>query len=119
MRLLGVAREEINEFCNLMDMCTGLSQGSYTKIVEHIHAAAKSSFEFFSQKAVREVREKIEKNVEHGRVKKNLKVSGDGTWKKRGFKSLYGVTTLIGYYSGKVIDLVEKQLLPRLYVLEK
>lgn len=34
-----------------------------------------------------------------------MKVSGDGSWKKRGFKSLYGVTTLIGYYSGKVIDL--------------
>jgi len=105
MRLLGVAREGINVFCNLMDMCTGLSQGSYTKIVEHIHAAAKSSFEIFSQKAVRE---EIEKNVEHGRIKKNLKVSGDGTWKKRGFKSLYGVTTLIGYYSDKVIDLVVK-----------
>ena len=35
-------------------------------------------------------------------------MSGDGTWKKRGFKSNYGVTTLIGYYSGKVIDLKTK-----------
>ncbi|XP_046737742.1 uncharacterized protein LOC124406386 [Diprion similis] len=39
---------------------------------------------------------------------KKFSVSGDGTWKKRGFKSLYGVTTLIGYYSGKVVDLVVK-----------
>jgi len=38
----------------------------------------------------------------------NLKISGDGSWKRRGFKSLYGVTTLIGYYSGKVIDFVVK-----------
>ena len=27
---------------------------------------------------------------------------------KRGFTSFYGVTTLIGYYSGKVLDLVVK-----------
>ena len=103
MRLLGVAGEGINVFCNIMDIYTGLSQGSYNKIVKHINAATKSSFQFFSQKAVKE---EIEKNVEHGREEKNSKVSGDGTWKKRGFKSLYGVTTLIGYFSGKVIDLV-------------
>ena len=46
MRLLGVGREGINVFCNLTEVCTGLSQGSYTKIVEPIYAAAKSSFEF-------------------------------------------------------------------------
>lgn len=88
-----------------MDICTGLSQSSYSKIIEHVHTAAKSSFEFFSKKAAEE---EIEKNIEQGREEKHLKVSGDGTWKKRGFKSLYGVTTLIGYYSGKVIDLVVK-----------
>jgi len=38
----------------------------------------------------------------------NLTVSSDGSWKKRGFSSLYGVTTLIAYYSGKVIDLIVK-----------
>ncbi|EFN79687.1 hypothetical protein EAI_13795 [Harpegnathos saltator] len=32
----------------------------------------------------------------------NLTVSGDGTWKKRGFNSRFGVTTLIGKYSNKV-----------------
>lgn len=81
MRLLGVTREGINVFFNLMDICTGLSQFSYTKIGKHIHAAAKSSFEFHSHKAA---------------------------VKKHGLKSLYGVTTLIGYYSRKVIDLVVK-----------
>lgn len=38
----------------------------------------------------------------------NLKVSGDGSWKKRGYSSLFGVTTLIGNSTGKVIDLVVK-----------
>lgn len=38
----------------------------------------------------------------------NLKVSGDGSWKKRGFSSLFGVTMLIGYYTSKIIDIVVK-----------
>lgn len=38
----------------------------------------------------------------------DLNVSGYGTWKKRGFSSLYGVTSLIGYYTGKVLDLFVK-----------
>ncbi|XP_052758504.1 uncharacterized protein LOC128202373 [Galleria mellonella] len=105
MRLLGVGREGINLFCNLMDLCTGLSKSCYANIVEHIYNTVKLSFEFLSQKAVKE---EMEKNVEQGREKNILKVSGDGTWKKRGFKSNYGVATLIGYYSGKVIDLKTK-----------
>ncbi|XP_025163396.1 uncharacterized protein LOC112590598 [Harpegnathos saltator] len=35
-------------------------------------------------------------------------VSGDGTWKKREFSSLYDVSSLIGYYTGKIIDIVTK-----------
>ena len=38
----------------------------------------------------------------------HVNVSGDGTWKKRGYSSLYGVSTLIGYYSGKVLDVFVK-----------
>ncbi|XP_071575168.1 uncharacterized protein [Temnothorax nylanderi] len=34
-----------------------------------------------------------------------MTVSGDGSWRKRGFDSLYGVTTIIGHYTGKVLDL--------------
>jgi len=37
-----------------------------------------------------------------------LTVSGDGTWKKRGFSSLFGVSSIIGYYTGKVIDVFVK-----------
>ena len=62
-------------------------------------------FDFLCQKSVAE--EQVE-NVKHGRCPTNLKISGDGSWKKRGFTSKYGVTTLIGHYSGKVIDLIVK-----------
>lgn len=39
---------------------------------------------------------------------RGLTVSGDGTWRKRGYSSLQGVTTLIGHYTGKVLDLLVK-----------
>lgn len=105
MRLLGVGCQGINTFCNLMDMCTGLANNSYSLIIGHISVAATSIFNNSCKNAVQQ---EIEKNKENGRTEKHLKVSGDGSWKKRGFKSLYGVTTLIGYYTGKVIDVVVK-----------
>lgn len=37
-----------------------------------------------------------------------MTVSGDGTWKKRGFSSLFGVATFVGKYSKKVVDTVVK-----------
>ena len=37
-----------------------------------------------------------------------LTVSGDGSWRKRGFSSLQGVTSIIGNRSGKVLDVVLK-----------
>lgn len=36
------------------------------------------------------------------------RISGDGSWKKRDFSSLFGVFTIIGKHTGKVIDLIVK-----------
>jgi len=105
MRLLGLGRGGINLFCNLMDICNGLNESTYNNIIKHIHSIATSVFERLSKKAVNEEKKM---NEQHDRPILNLKISGDGSWKRRGFKSLYGVTTLIGYYSGKVIDFVVK-----------
>ena len=38
----------------------------------------------------------------------DLIVSGDGTWHKRGFSFLFGVTSLIGHFTGKIIDVLVK-----------
>ena len=70
--------------------------------MQHLYTALKTMFEGACKKAVEEEKEL---NVQNERPTDHLKVSGDGSWKKRGYTSLYGVTTLIGYYSGKVIDL--------------
>ena len=102
MRRLGVAREGINIFCGLMDISQGLAKSTYDQIVQHLYTASKTMFKSACKKAVEEEKEL---NVQNERPADDLKVSGDGSWKKRGYTSLYGVTTLIGYYGGKVIDL--------------
>ena len=35
-------------------------------------------------------------------------VLGDGSWRKRGFSSLFGLVSLIGYSTGNVIDIIIK-----------
>lgn len=105
MRLLGIAQEGINLFANLMDICDGLSQQAYDNVVVHIHSATKAVFDFCCEKAVNEEKKENEK---HERRLLDLKISGDRSWKRRGFKFLYDVTTLIAYNTGKVIDLIVK-----------
>lgn len=105
MRLLGVAREGINIFYGIMDLGQELSKKSYESIVQHIYESTKKVFDFCCKSAVQD---EIKLNEENERSILNLTISGDGSWKKRGFLFLYGVTTLIAYHTGKVIDLVVK-----------
>lgn len=105
MRLLGIGREEINLFCGLMDFSQGLALKTYYACLENIHLAVSSIYDSIIKSAVEEEKTK---NAEAGNPENNLTVSGDGTWKKRGFSSLFGVTTLIGKYSKKMLDTVVK-----------
>ena len=105
MHLLGVARKGINIFCGMMDLGCELSERAYDGIIQHIHASLQKIYNDTCHKAVEEEKQYNEKEEQ---PLTNLKVSGDGSWKKRGFSSLYGVTTLIGYNTGKVIDLLVK-----------
>lgn len=88
-----------------MNIDQGISQNAYDHAMQHIHSATSVVIDILCKKAVRE---EMDENIKNGRSPSNLKASGDGSWKKRDFSSLYNVTTLIGYYSGKVIDFVIK-----------
>ncbi|GFR13320.1 hypothetical protein TNCT_78301 [Trichonephila clavata] len=66
--------------------------------IKNIHIAAPSVFETLSFA----VMQKNTMNEEVGKPQDKLTVSGDGTWKKKGFSSLFGASTLIGKYTGKV-----------------
>lgn len=105
MRLLGLGQQGINIFCGLMDIGQGIRQHAFDLSVRHIHTVAQTVFDTLCKKTVEEEKEE---NIKNERPSTEFKVSGDGSWKKRGFTSLYGVATLIGYYSGKVLDLIVK-----------
>ncbi|XP_014472349.1 PREDICTED: uncharacterized protein LOC106743225 isoform X2 [Dinoponera quadriceps] len=96
-----VGHEGANLFCSLLDICQGIGNSTYTALLENIHTAASAVYESVLSFAATQ-----EKNMneEAGKPQIELTVSGDGTWKKRGFSSLFGVSTLIEKYSGKVID---------------
>lgn len=88
-----------------MDLPPPVEQSSYDKIVSNIHAASSTVCQLSCMKAVKEEQQlTTEKNLDSNK----LTVSGDGTWKKRGFTSLFGVSTLIGWLSGKVLDIYVK-----------
>lgn len=86
MRLLGIGREGINLFCALMDICQGLAINTNYSCIENVHIAASSVYDCLIQNAVQEEKKK---NAEAGNAENNLIISGDGTWKKRGFSSLF------------------------------
>lgn len=105
MRILGLGLQSINTFCSLMELSSGFANGTYYAFITNLLSASKSTFESIQRKAIVEERQK---NVEAGNEETHLTVSGDGSWKRRGFSSLFGVATLIGKYSHKVLDFIVK-----------
>lgn len=87
-----------------MDM--GDSIVAYT--YDYRHSASKHIYEYCCKKPV-----KGKKKRESPLL--NFKVSGDGTWKSRGYKSLYGIAALIAYYTRKVIDMMVQSCLCQPY----
>ena len=69
---------------------------------EKIKAATDRFFQAAAQEEVFETRK--ENNTDTN----DVTASGDGTWQTRGFASLYGVASLIGFYTGKVLDILVK-----------
>ena len=105
MRLLGVGINELNLFCSLMDLLRKFHNNNFAGSFENVTKAAKTLYEWSTQKAVTEERAKTLKN-EGSDI--NLIVSGYGTWKKRGHTSRFGVTTLAGKFSKKIINSIVK-----------
>lgn len=105
LRLLGVGNQGMNLFLGYMDLGTYFSQKSYECAVNNIYTACKAAFEYCCEAAAKL---EMRLNEAAGNIANHITVSGDGTWKTRGFSSLQGVATLIGKYTGKVIDALVK-----------
>ncbi|KYN09385.1 hypothetical protein ALC57_18490, partial [Trachymyrmex cornetzi] len=104
MRLLGIGLNGIIKFCAFMDLPRSIYQSCYDSIVNNILIAT----EAIRTKCITKAGEdekiiSIEKEQMNG-----ITVSGDGSWRKREFSSLYGLVTLIGWSTGKVVDILVK-----------
>lgn len=104
LRLLGVGFNGLQLFCSLMDLTHSFSNTSYYSFIKQIEMSTKSVYKEVITKAG--IEEKAETEIMESKT--DLSVSGDGTWAKRGFSSLIGLVTLIGKYTGKVLDMIVK-----------
>jgi len=104
MRLLGIGANGISKFCAFMCLPNPIFKSFYNSVVDAISIATEAVRTLSTKNAAAKEKEMSEQNGQ----KDGITVSGDGTWKKRGFTSLLGVTTLIGWNTGKVVDLQVK-----------
>lgn len=107
MRVLGIGLSGAMKFCGIMDLPAPVQQNTYDIIMKNIHAAVSSVCDAVLKQAIKEEREEIKKHNLSSNDEE-LTVSGDGTWRKRGFTSLFGVAALIGHFTGKVVDFIVK-----------
>ncbi|CAD6216267.1 GSCOCG00011326001-RA-CDS, partial [Cotesia congregata] len=101
MRILGIGYEGLCKFCGLMDMPAFLDKATHTILLKQISDCGKTVAEALMKKAVNEEKEGISENEN----KNDLTVSGDGTWQKRGYTSAFRVSSIIGYFTGKILDI--------------
>lgn len=104
MRLLGVGLNGTKKFCAFMDLPRPIFQSFYDSIISTIFTASEAVCQESMKKAVKQEKYIF---VEKGQTT-GITVSGDGSWRKRGFSSLFGIITLIGWFSGKVVDIIVK-----------
>ena len=77
-----------------MNISQGFAINKYYVCLEHLHSAVSAVYKRVISRATEE-----RKNAEAGQCLDDLTDSGNGTWKKRGFSSLFGVR--VGHYSNK------------------
>lgn len=104
MRLLGIGLHGIMKFCAVMDLPRPVFHSFYDSIVKSISIATAAIREKSMKEAAIEEKKLTEENGEIN----GITVSGDGSWRKRGYSSLFGLVTLIGWYTGKVVDVLVK-----------
>jgi hypothetical protein len=77
---LGISREDLNLFCEFMDLYQGLSKNAYNAALINLHDALSAIFDALTKKAIEEEKEA---NTQHNKPSQDLSVSGDGSWKKK------------------------------------
>ena len=101
MRNIGVGHQGLEKFTCVMNMLPPMNENAYRDHVKAVRDATESVAKESMSKAANDVKEFYEPN-EEGLY--DIAVSGDGTWRKRGFSSSYGVVTVLSTVTGKALD---------------
>lgn len=105
MKAIGCGHDAMERFGSVMNIPRCLSKTSFVGQVNALRQSAFAEAENSMVAAVDEILPYYQP-AEDGVV--DIAVRGDGSWRKRGYSSYHGVTTLISIISGKVIDVEVK-----------
>ncbi|XP_036147677.1 uncharacterized protein LOC118647257 [Monomorium pharaonis] len=103
MRLLNVRLNGIKKFCAFMDLPRPIYSSFYNAVVKMISKATKEVRNHIRRAEEEEKAMSIVKRINDG-----ITVLGDESWRKRGFSSLYGIVSLIGWLTVKIVDIEVK-----------
>lgn len=111
MRCIGQGLEGLTTFCGVMDLPPPVKRPTYDTVVQHMaEATTKVANAVFQQAVDEEVEASAEPET------RNITVQCDGTWQRRGYKSLNGVCTVIGSATGKVVDCSSTIYIPNPFI---
>ncbi|GFW63751.1 uncharacterized protein TNCV_4940431 [Trichonephila clavipes] len=96
MRTIGQGHAAMTTFCGVMDFPPPVAEKSYNNIINKLQLCSKEVAEASMQSAALE-----EVTLTNS---SDIIISGDGTWKTRGYSSRVGVCAVIGDKTGKCID---------------
>ena len=100
-RNIGVGHQGLVKFCCVMNMLPPMNDNSFQDHVKAVRSACQTVAEKSMSKAADEV--KTYYDAEEDGVY-NIAISGDGTWRRRGFSSSYGVVTAMSTVTGQALD---------------
>ena len=100
-RNIGVGHQGLVKFSGVMNMLSPMNENAYRDHVDAIGNAAEQTAKESMRSAAEEIKEFYECDDE-GVF--DIGVSGDGTWRKRGFNSSFGVVTAISLLTSKTLD---------------
>ena len=100
-RNIGIGHQGLVKFAGVMNMLAPMNENSYRDHVAAVRKAAETVAKNSMNSAAEEVKHFYE--PERDGVY-NIGVSGDGTWRRRGYSSAYGVVTVISTVTGKALD---------------
>ena len=100
-RNIGVGHQGLAKFAGVMNMLPPMNDNSYRDHVSAVCNAAKTVAEKSMRDAVEEVKQFYEPEMD-GIC--NIRVSGDGTWRSRGYSSAYGVVAALSTVTGKALN---------------